>query len=181
MINKKYTALRQYRQKRAKVRKRKLRQLTQQTKDLIKAKRQQYLERVQDSLSNSPKSFWSYPKHILRSKNSPSSNTYNNATATIPNKKAELFNEYFASVFLPNSSTNNTKPDCMNPKTFEEISSIEISECEVEHYLNNLDTSKAYGPDGIPPRLLKECSKEISSSLCSLFNKSIESGRVPRE
>ena len=69
----------------------------------------------------------------------------------------------------------------MNPKTFEEISSIEISECEVEHYLNDLDTSKAYGPDGIPPRLLKECSKEISSSLCSLFNKSIETGRVPRE
>ena len=53
----KYTALQQYRQKRTEVRKRKLRQLTQQTKDLIKAKRQQYLERVQDSLSNSPKSF----------------------------------------------------------------------------------------------------------------------------
>ena len=148
----------------------------------LKAKRLQYLERVQDSLSNSPKSFWSYHKHILRSKNSPSSNTYNNVTATTPNKKAELFNEYFASVFLPKSSTNNRKLDCMNPKTFEEISSIEISECEVEHYLNNLDTSKAYGPDGIPPRLLKECSKEISSSLCSLFNKSSqvafqESGR----
>ena len=155
--------------------------MTQQTKDLIKAKRQQYLERVQDSLSNSPKSFWSYHKHILRSKNSPSSNTYNNVTATTPNIKAELFNEYFASVFLPKSSTNNRKLDCMNPKTFEEISSIEISECEVEHYLNSLDTSKAYGPDGIPPRLLKECSKEISSSLCSLFNKSIETGRVPRE
>ena len=44
-------------------------------------------------------------------------------------------------------------------------------------YLNNLDTSKAYGPDGIPPRLLKEYSKEISSSLCSLF----KTGRVPRE
>ena len=59
-------------------------------------------------------------------------------------------------------------------------SSIEISECEVEHYLNNLDTSKAYDPDGIPPRLLKECSKEISSSLCSFFSKSIETGPVPR-
>ena len=32
--------------------------------------------------------------------------------------------------------------DCMNPKTCEE--SIEISKCEVQHYLNNLDTSKAY-------------------------------------
>ncbi|CAB4002365.1 aldo keto reductase [Paramuricea clavata] len=67
----------------------------------------------------------------------------------------------------------------MNPKTCEEISGNEIMECEAEHYFNNLDTSKAYGPDGIPPRLLKECSKEISSSLCSLFNKSIETSGVP--
>ncbi|CAB4000221.1 Hypothetical predicted protein, partial [Paramuricea clavata] len=140
-----------------------------------------YLERVQDSLTRSPKLFWSYHKHILRSRNAPSSNTYNNVTASTPNKKAELFNEYFASVFLPKSTIKNINQDCMNPKTCEKISSIEISECEVERYLNNLDTSKAYGPDGIPPRLLKECSKEISSSLCSLFNTSIETGRVPRE
>ena len=120
LINKKYTALRQYRQKRTEVRKRKLRQLTQQTKDLIKVKRQQYLERVQDSLSNLPKSFWSYHKHILRNKNSPSSSTYNNVTATTPNKKAELVKEYFAAVFLPKSSTNNTKLDYMNPKTLKE-------------------------------------------------------------
>ena len=84
LINKKYTALRQYRQKRTEVRKRKLRQLTQETKYLIRVKRQQYLERVQDSLKHSPKSFWSYHKHILRSRNAPSSNTYNNVTATTP-------------------------------------------------------------------------------------------------
>ncbi|CAB3993580.1 Hypothetical predicted protein [Paramuricea clavata] len=66
----------------------------------------------------------------------------------------------------------------MTPKTDQEISQIQISEYEVEQCLNNLDTSKAYGPDGIPPRLLKECSKEISPSLCSLFNKSLATGRV---
>ena len=86
------------------------------------------------------------------------------STATTPSKTADLFNKYFASVFLPRSSANNTLLDCVNPKTCEEIPSIEISECKVEHYRNNLDTSKAYGPDG-PMVLLKECSKEISSSL----------------
>ena len=40
MNKKKYTALRQYRNKRTERRKRKLRQLTQKTKDLIKQKRQ---------------------------------------------------------------------------------------------------------------------------------------------
>jgi hypothetical protein len=69
----------------------------------------------------------------------------------------------------------------MTPKTDQEISQIQILEYEVEQCLNNLDTSKAYGPDGIPPCLLKECSKEISPSLCSLFNKSLATGRVPVE
>ncbi len=38
----------------------------------------------------------------------------------------------------------------MSSKTDQELSQIQISEYEVEQCLNNLDTSKAYGPDGIP-------------------------------
>ncbi len=57
MIKKKYTALRQYRNKRTEGRKRKLRQLTQKTKDLIKQKRQQYIEKVQDSTTRLLKEF----------------------------------------------------------------------------------------------------------------------------
>ena len=159
LINKKYTALRQYRLKRTEERKRKLRKLTQETKNLIKLKRQRYLEKVKDSFTKLPKSFWSYHKHIFRNRISPSTNTYNNVTATTPNKKAELFNEYFASVFLPKSTSKNINLN-MTPKTDQEISQIQISEYEVEQYLNNLDTSKAYGPDGIPPRLLKDVQKK---------------------
>jgi hypothetical protein len=51
----------------------------------------------------------------------------------------------------------------------------------VEQFLNNMDTTKANGPDGIPPRLLKEFSREISSSLCSLFNMSLATGCLPME
>ena len=45
----------------------------------------------------------------------------------------------------------------------------------------NLDVSKAGGPDGIPARLLKECSHQIAPSLCSLFNDSLRSGHIPSE
>ncbi len=83
-------------------------------------------------------------------------------------------------MFLPRSTSNNADLNTSS-KTDQELSQIQISEYEVEQCLNNLDTSKAYGPDGIPPRLLKECSKEISPSLCSLFNKSLATGCVPVE
>ena len=44
-----------------------------------------------------------------------------------------------------------------------------------------LDPSKATGPDGIPARILKECSEQIAPSLCSLFNHSLRAGRFPSE
>ena len=62
-----------------------------------------------------------------------------------------------------------------------EISQIEVSVEEVRNYLNGLDTSKACGPDGIPARLLKQCSEQIAPSLCAIFNNSLSSGRIPRE
>ncbi|CAB3996877.1 Hypothetical predicted protein [Paramuricea clavata] len=122
----------------------------------------------------------SYHKHILRNRNSPPANTYNNSTATTSHKKAELFNTFFASVFLPKSSSQDANLN-MTPKTYEIISDIQISQNEVEQYLNHLDTTKAYGPDGIPPRLMKELSREISTSLCSLFNMSLTTCRLPME
>ena len=62
-----------------------------------------------------------------------------------------------------------------------EILQIEVSVEEVRNYLNGLDTSKACGPDGIPARLLKQCSEQIAPSLCAIFNNSLSSGRIPRE
>ena len=62
-----------------------------------------------------------------------------------------------------------------------EISQIEVSVEEVREYLNGLDASKAGGSDGIPARLLKQCSEQIAPSLCAIFNNSLRSGRIPRE
>jgi hypothetical protein len=62
-----------------------------------------------------------------------------------------------------------------------QLSDITISEEEVAKHLYHLDPSKATGPDGIPGRILKECSAIIAPSLCSLFNHSLRTGTVPSE
>ena len=62
-----------------------------------------------------------------------------------------------------------------------EISDIELTVEEVSASLSSSDTSKATGPDGIPVRILKECSTEIAPSLCALFNHSLRIGRFPAE
>ena len=47
--------------------------------------------------------------------------------------------------------------------------------------LRKLNPNKAQGPDQILPRVSKEISKEIAKPLSMLFNKSLESGVLPKE
>ena len=44
--------------------------------------------------------------------------------------------------------------------------------------LQSLNPSKSPGPDGIPSRLLKELAPQISHSITSIFNKSLNDGRT---
>jgi hypothetical protein len=61
------------------------------------------------------------------------------------------------------------------------IGKLQVSVQEDEFYLRNLDATKTCGPDGIPARILKECSCSIAPSLCELFNLSLRVGRLPVE
>lgn len=107
--------------------------------------------------------------------------SFNGVTAKEPAQKAELSNGYFCFVFLPAASNVNRAEVSISPTTVMEFSQIEVSLEEVRDYLNGLDTSKAYGPNGITARLLKQCSEQIAPSICVIFNNPLSSGRIPRE
>ena len=51
--------------------------------------------------------------------------------------------------------------------------------CDIERYLKNLDVNKSLEPDGIPPRVVKECATQLAPSLTHLFNKALSSGKLP--
>ena len=63
-IRKNYSALKKFRQNTPEG-KRKLRSLSQDVKDLIKSKHQQYLAKIEASFEDNPKYFWSYHKAFL--------------------------------------------------------------------------------------------------------------------
>ena len=52
---------------------------------------------------------------------------------------------------------------------------------EIVDVINNLDSNKSQGPDGIPVRLLKETAMQIAQSLRVLFNKPLNIGVLPDE
>jgi hypothetical protein len=183
-IRKKYEALRKFRKDRSDIRKQNLRELSQKVKYLIRAKHREYLKKIEGSFKDNPKLFWSYHKAILHHHGKSTSKiTHNGKTATTPAGKAELFNSYFSSVFRHLSSQqdidNTNLLDHPPPEIL--LSELTVTVEDVTNYLNALDITKASGPDEISARLLKTCSNEIAPSLCSLFNRSLETARLPSE
>ena len=91
-----------------------------------------------------------------------------------------MFNEYFHSVYTNFSGQSSSpRPDSSPPLS--SISSIDLSLEEVYLALQNLDPSKAHGPDGFPSRVLKECAFQLAPSLHYLFTKSLRLSQIPTE
>jgi len=92
-----------------------------------------------------------------------------------PFEMGELFASSFASVFV--------NLDPADPAPFQRfegrMDDFIISYSDVLSVLASLDGNSGMGPDGIHPRLLKECRHQLSYPLCLIFNKSLVAGHLP--
>ena len=93
-------------------------------------------------------------------------------------EKANVFNNFFLEASKLDDA-NTDIPCARRVLDYNLLTDIVITENEVLDQLSILDSSKSYGPDQVPPKLLKEGRQEIYKSLCRLFNISLESSKVP--
>jgi len=94
-------------------------------------------------------------------------------------ENANLFNEFFYSVFTRNSNpidSNNLTSGTPSPLT-----EVEFTDYDIYNTLANLDTSKAVVIDGIGPRVLKKCALPLCYPLHVLFTKCIDQCAIPSE
>ena len=61
------------------------------------------------------------------------------------------------------------------------LTNINISKEKIKKKLLELKISKAPGPDGLHPRLLKELAAQLSEPLESIFQLSLKQGKVPKD
>ena len=88
-----------------------------------------------------------------------------------------MLNDYFSSQTLINDQNKHLPHlDLITDKALEYIT---ISEQEVRDVLENLDTSKAHGPDHVSPHFLKEGAPALSKPLSTVFNRSLQQGYFP--
>ena len=135
------------------------------------------------NLSQTPtvKKFWSWVNSVKRHRTCLPPLQLDATVVTDDCTKANMFNNYFYSVFT-NEDTTHLKA-LENSLTFLSsiIHSVNFTSEGVYYELVNLDVSKACGPDHITPKLLKLSADFISDPLSRLFNQSMSSGTLPKD
>ena len=100
-----------------------------------------------------------------------------NSIATSPIQKCLAFSNLFR-----NNSTldDSNAPPPPNPPPSRPMPSPIFSTRRVYCVLSKLDVTKAYGSDGIPPRVLRECASELSPVFSRLFRLIFKTKSFPK-
>ena len=134
-------------------------------------------KKLQDNCGK--KAWWKTVKDLLGHAQDSSVPTINRNGNQISNSecKAQIFNEYFSS--HSRIDTSSSELPANNVVANVKLSRISITVKDVYDILCNLKTDKAMGPDGVSPRLLKMCARELAPSLARLINLSLNQGHFP--
>ena len=131
-----------------------------------------------DNHGHTGKRFWSYIKS-QRKERSGIADLFDRGEWISDNtRKANLFNAQFSKVF--SSPGAPFRPPSAEPtRSASSLLNIQISEKGILKLLLNINENKAPGPDGIPGKLVKMCAEELCGVFQVLFQKSVDSGKVP--
>lgn len=128
---------------------------------------------------NNSNKIYSYIRSLSRHSNFPPVMYLDSTPASTDLEKAELFNQFFYSVF---STTTFTLPPISRlPVHSNTLDKIDITETDILEALTSLDPSKAQGPDELGPSLLKHCSYALCAPLLHLFSQCLQQHNIPSE
>ena len=125
------------------------------------------------------KAFWKYIKSKRNDNVGVAGIKQNGVLHHDSQTKAEILNNQFHSVFTK-ENVKAEKPK-LNEKRYPSINNLLIDINGVEKLLSRLNVNKASGPDSIPNRILKNCSKELAPAIAHIFQISLTSGQLPSD
>ena len=155
--------------------------LRRTTKKFIKQSKKNLEMHIASKIKSNPKEFYSYvrQKKVITSNIGPL-RLDNGEHVSNEKDVAEILNEYFASVFTV-EDTNGIVEASPAAANTTQLSNCEFTEENIIKSLENIKVNKTPGPDRIAPRILKETKHQICKPLSIIFNKSFNSGKVPRD
>ena len=141
-------------------------------------------EKIVSEIKSNPKNFWKYVKQRTKPISGIQSLEDNDGLMVTDDQiKAEILNNYFASVFTVENiddlpSDDDIPPSCKN-KNIPTLEDIEFDESTILKLLEQINISKAAGPDGLHARVLKECRESFAVALNILFRLFLDEGCLP--
>ena len=127
------------------------------------------------------KKFWSFIKSKRQTATGIQSLKVDGKLIDKPCDKANALNNQFKSVFSLPRPLSPTHGSPNVEKLFDPMPEIFITTVGIEKLLSNINPFKAFGPDRLKPRVLKELSSEIAPILKLIFCKSLETGVIPSD
>ena len=151
-------------------------------KSTIKKLKKKFEKELVKKAKQNPKAIWKY----IHSKSKTRSqlgklhiDPENPKTATTDDdkEKAEIFSNYFKSVFVNEPSED--IPTIETRFVENEMTALLITKDMVTKVLNKLKVDKSPGLDQLHPKILKELADKIADGLAIIFNKSLRSKQIP--
>lgn len=133
-----------------------------------------YENNIESLLKTNPRSFFSYTKSLQKSNHLPANMHYKTRTSDNMKGTANLFAEYFSSVYT-SKTTNNDAINCNNNCD----SYFNFSELDLIDIINKMDKNKSSSPDGIPIIFYKNTIHNIVKPLTLIFKHSISQMKYP--
>ena len=132
-----------------------------------------------DGIANkNNKPFWKYIKS-KRSDNIGTSPLKQNGNLVCEaSGKAKIFLDQFSSVFTTETHGDATFDPLRNLTS---LPPLVITSNGVAKLLENINTSKASGPDNLPNIYLKTCAQQLAPGLSLIFYKSVVTGQLPED
>lgn len=135
-----------------------------------------YITSLCDETGSVTKRLWSYIKQQRKDNCGVTSLRHDGTLYNDDTTKAQLLNDYFTSVFTP---TSPSPPTPMDDLHIPDITDLSIDVNGVLKLMQEIDASKAAGPDGVPARFLKLWSAELAPILTLIFQASIHQTSIP--
>ncbi len=139
--------------------------------------------KLADNIKEDPKSFYAYvrSKSKARVKIGPIKDNGGKIVSD-NNEMANIFNEYFSSVFTKENLQNMPVVDntVMSGK-YCVLDKIEINQGRIVKAIGTLKMNRAAGVDGLNSSFVKGCAKGIIKPLELIFKKSLDSGEIPTD
>ena len=148
----------------------------------VKAAKRLFEKNIANNCKKDPKCFWKFVRNKFNTNSSVGTLlSQHDQLVTDDEDKANILNTFFSGVFTSESLSDLPSMESAVKSNGTSICDICITPLAVQDRLSKIEPNKAFGPDGISPRVLKELSTQLALPICILFNKSLESGVLPMD